>query len=433
MSLLDSQIGVLNNLFSIKPDRGEAKSIRLVEEETGQVYKRSIDNTIICDVIGTFQNIIGDSDPLEKGMISLPMSCHSDISKLEEYIREKYSYGINIISKSDEKSKTFYDYLVARIEFGDKEFFKATLYLLLTFLCHYSKETIDKIDLNKIRDILLTDSDEEILEMISSEHFPNFLEDNDETLVHSFAFVLKDNFLHGILSYYNSITFCVKLGSYNDIFQDFVVYVHPQLTSNNPNDNFKKENLSINRKVNIFSQSIKNEFKNQTDKYYKINYQRLSEKINKHQTKEINKKMTSELRDISSFCELLDFWHAHKALIYWILSNQEKEGDLIYHFYLQNIIVSRSYPKIYIRNPFDEFMNFVCQKLSQYCFNNKINNNENVISIVDNIIYQSLIEKVIRNTVFVGYSFANNFEMIRITSIKGIGEVDFFVVEKGLV
>ena len=50
MDTLDSQIGAINNLFGIEPDRGKAKPIKLKDSKTGEIYTRDINGSISLSI-----------------------------------------------------------------------------------------------------------------------------------------------------------------------------------------------------------------------------------------------------------------------------------------------------------------------------------------------------------------------------------------------
>lgn len=403
VDVLDEQIGLINNLFGIEPDRGIAKSRKVQDPETGEIYQRNIDGEIKFSPI---DNI--DIEGVVNGqLIELKISSPEDIQKVQKHFSNQ---GIEIkeIDRGASSQKLFMNPLRAKVKFGGPLFFKATLYLLITFLAHYRKPTIDDININFIIDILFNDDfdDNKLFQLVSIEGGgPVFLEDDSEELMHSFAFVQdKDRVLYGIVSYFNSVTYTIKIGEVNN-FNNFAVYVFPLSKDLDPNRAMVKKDLSqnidVNFQPNLHKEIIKNILNNSP-------LEGLFNKLNCFQRKSENKKLLDGIREQSSLSEMMDFWRQNEQLILNridTLSNLNiKEKDNILLYFLFVMVELYRVPDFDNNSEFslkniellnlECFIDECCQSLSKYYWEKRSIEHKDVLIRVDEEILYQACEKI---------------------------------------
>lgn len=332
---LDSQIGAINNLFGIEPDRGKAKPIKLKDSKTGEIYTR--------DINGSISLSITDNIPIDKIISGKPIdiltSSFEDFNKFKQKFQKEHNIKIEVLNKGEISREIMKKPLTLKISFGGKDFFKATLYLLVTFLAHYSKETLLKLNLDNIKELLLYNTELSIFDIVSLENYPSFLNDDESQVEHSIAFVKDNNILYGIVSYFNVVTYTVKIGEYIDEFENFVVYVHPLDTSLNPNNSMKKELLPIELNIEFNPALHKAKIENIINGSNPI-MNKLGEKLSRFENNRQNEILKNEIKNLKSEDELLDFWKSNQQHIYnaVIFIRDNFENDNLIRNYL-NILV----------------------------------------------------------------------------------------------
>ncbi|RDE71561.1 hypothetical protein DPV83_03035 [Aggregatibacter segnis] len=332
---LDSQIGAINNLFGIEPDRGKAKPIKLKDSKTGEIYTR--------DINGSISLSITDNIPIDKIISGKPIdiltSSFEDFNKFKQKFQKEHNIKIEVLNKGEISREIMKKPLTLKISFGGKDFFKATLYLLVTFLAHYSKETLLKLNLDNIKELLLYNTELSIFDIVSLENYPSFLNDDESQVEHSIAFVKDNNILYGIVSYFNVVTYTVKIGEYIDEFENFVVYIHPLDTSLNPNNSMKKELLPIELNIEFNPALHKAKIENIINGSNPI-MNKLGEKLSRFENNRQNEILKNEIKNLKSEDELLDFWKSNQQHIYnaVIFIRDNFENDNLIRNYL-NILV----------------------------------------------------------------------------------------------
>lgn len=311
VSVLDSQIGAINNLFGIRPDRGKAKSIKLENSDTGEIYTRDVDGNFSLSIMDNIS-----TDEIMSGKpVNILASSTEDFHKFKQQFQEKHNVEIELLNKGEISREIMKKPLTIKILFGGKDFFKATLYLLVTFLAHYSKETLLKLNLNNIKELLLCNTDLSIFDIVQLENYPSFLNDDESQVEHSIAFVKDNNILYGIVSYFNVVTYTVKIGEYMGEFENFVVYIHPLDTSLNPNDSMKKEPLPFGLNVEFNPALHKDKIANIINGSNPI-MSKLEEKSSRFENNRQNESLRNEIRNLESEGELLEFWMRNQQHIY---------------------------------------------------------------------------------------------------------------------
>ena len=315
VGILDKSIGALNNIFGVNPDRGEAKLVKFTDSETGEKFFRKNNGEISYSVLDNF-----DEEALLSGKsLSVKASSENDLSILKSYLEKK---GLDNISwkKGGAKKSLFKNSLSIEISFGNIDFFKATLYLLITFLAHYDRSKVELIDLEWIKKILFEEiQDKEVFGMVSLEDFPDFLNDSDH-IRHSFAFVRKNNILYGLISYFNSVTYVIKIGELSGDFNNFVVYVNPLGTSRNPNDDMVKEELPLDIEVKFTPELHRSRITSILENSKDSPVDRLSKKIGFFIDKRENTRLIFGLKECISIDQNKQFWSKNKQLIYNAIS-----------------------------------------------------------------------------------------------------------------
>ena len=339
---LDSQIGAINNLFGIKPDRGKAKPIKLKNYETGETYTRDIDGSISLSIL--------DNIPIDEIISGKPIdilaSSIEEFNKFKQKFQKEHNVKIEILNKGEISREIMEKPLTLKISFGVKVFFKSTLYLLVTFLAHYRKETLLKLTLDNIKKLLFCNTELSIFDIVSLENYPSFLNDDETQVKHSIAFVKDNNILYGIVSYFNVVTYTVKIGEYIDEFENFVVYVHPLDTSLNPNDSMVKlplpSNLSIDFNPKLHKEKIENVINGSNPIMNK-----LGEKLSRFETNRQNEILRNQIKNLKSENELLDFWinnqqHIYNSILFIIRYNSNYNGFNLIQSYLNMLINKKS-------------------------------------------------------------------------------------------
>lgn len=336
---LDSQIGAINNLFGIEPDRGKAKPIKLKDSKTGEIYTR--------DINGSISLSITDNIPIDEIISGKPIdiltSSFEDFNKFKQKFQKEHNIKIEVLNKGKISREIMKKPLTLKISFGGKDFFKATLYLLVTFLAHYSKETLLKLNLDNIKELLLYNTELSIFDIVSLENYPSFLNDDESQVEHSIAFVKDNNILYGIVSYFNVVTYTVKIGEYIDEFENFVVYVHPLDTSLNPNYSMKKEPLPLELNIEFNPALHKAKIENIINGSNPI-MNKLGEKLSRFENNRQNEILKNEIKRLKSEDELLDFWKINQQHIYnsviFICNNFE--NDNLIRNYLNMLVKEES-------------------------------------------------------------------------------------------
>lgn len=339
VSELDSQIGAINNLFGIKPDRGNAKPIKLEDLATGEIYARDVDGNFSLSIIDNISiDEIISGNPLE-----ITASSTEDLHKFKQKFQKTHNVEIDLLNKGEISREIMKKPLTLKISFGGKDFFKATLYLLVTFLAHYSKETLLKLNLDNIKELLLYNTELSIFDIVSLENYPSFLNDDESQVEHSIAFVKDNNILYGIVSYFNVVTYTVKIGEYIDEFENFVVYVHPLDTSFNPNDSMKKELLPLELNIEFNPALHKAKIENIINGSNPI-MNKLGEKLSRFENNRQNEILKNEIESLKSEDELLDFWKSNQQHIYnsVIFIRDNFENDNLIRNYLNMLVKEES-------------------------------------------------------------------------------------------
>lgn len=315
VGILDESIGALNNIFGVNPDRGQAKSVEFIDYETGEKYLRKNNGDITYSVLGNL-----DEEAMLNGKpMTVKVSSEKDIAILEKYL-ESRGIKISSLQRGEVKRSLFKNDLSVNIRFGNIDFFKATLYLLITFLAHYDKPIIELIDLERVKKILIEESlNEEVFNMVALEDFPDYLKGNQQ-IGHTFAFVKNKNILYGILSYFNSVTYVVKIGELLESFNNFVVYVNPLGTSCDPNDDMVKEKLSSDIEVKFTPELHRLRIKSIIENSEGSPIDVLSKKIGLFTMKRQNEKLISDLKKCISLDQHKQFWSENKQTIYNVIS-----------------------------------------------------------------------------------------------------------------
>ena len=285
--------------------------------------------------------------------------------------------------------------LTMKIEFGGLEFFKATLYLLITFLAHYNREAIDKINIKQIEDILLNTKNptpSDIFNIVSIEDFPLFLQNDENQLTHTFAFIKNNNVLYGVLSYFNLVTYTVKISDFYHDFDNFSIYVLPLKESYNPNDMMIKEalpkNIEISFNLELHSEKLSEkltEFEREMSKKLNNIAKELSEKENQRLSKGINKNK----EDIDG---MKVFWGNEKQYIFncvKYLANTNFGREL------REITIIKQHLNILIKSDINlnSFINKIVLNLAEYYLKNSANDN-NIFMDTCRIILHTAIDEI---------------------------------------
>lgn len=413
VSTLDSQIGAINNLFGIKPDRGNAKPIKLEDSDTGEIYARDIDGNFSLSIIDN----ISTDEIISGNPLKILASSTEDFNEFKQKFQKTHNVEIELLNKGEISREIMKKPLTLKISFGGKDFFKATLYLLVTFLAHYSKETLLKLNLDNIKELLLYNTELNIFDIVSLENYPSFLNDDESQVEHSIAFVKDNNILYGIVSYFNVVTYTVKIGEHIDEFENFVVYVHPLDTSLNPNDSMKKEPLPLELNIEFNPALHKAKIENIINGSNPI-MNKLGRKLSRFENNRQNEILKNEIKSLKSEDELLDFWKSNQQHIYnsviFIRDNFEnsnlirnylnmlvKEESLISDDIRSKIVLS-NVPELFqpIIESLDlsEFINRLCLDLAKKYAQKKILEGEDV--------FQQIIEAIL------SLSY-NNLQIIR--------------------
>lgn len=413
VSTLDSQIGAINNLFGIKPDRGNAKPIKLEDSDTGEIYARDIDGNFSLSIIDN----ISTDEIISGNPLKILASSTEDFNEFKQKFQKTHNVEIELLNKGEISREIMKKPLTLKISFGGKDFFKATLYLLVTFLAHYSKETLLKLNLDNIKELLLYNTELNIFDIVSLENYPSFLNDDESQVEHSIAFVKDNNILYGIVSYFNVVTYTVKIGEHIDEFENFVVYVHPLDTSLNPNDSMKKEPLPLELNIEFNPALHKAKIENIINGSNPI-MNKLGRKLSRFENNRQNEILKNEIKSLKSEDELLDFWKSNQQHIYnsviFIRDNFEnsnlirnylnmlvKEESLISDDIRSKIVLS-NVPELFqpIIESLDlsEFINRLCLDLAKKYTQKKILEGEDV--------FQQIIEAIL------SLSY-NNLQIIR--------------------
>ena len=413
VSTLDSQIGAINNLFGIKPDRGNAKPIKLEDSDTGEIYARDVDGNFSLSIIDN----ISTDEIISGNPLKILASSTEDFNEFKQKFQKTHNVEIELLNKGEISREIMKKLLTLKISFGGKDFFKATLYLLVTFLAHYSKETLLKLNLDNIKELLLYNTELNIFDIVSLENYPSFLNDDESQVEHSIAFVKDNNILYGIVSYFNVVTYTVKIGEHIDEFENFVVYVHPLDTSLNPNDSMKKEPLPLELNIEFNPVLHKAKIENIINGSNPI-MNKLGGKLSRFENNRQNEILKNEIKSLKSEDELLDFWKSNQQHIYnsviFIRDNFEnsnlirnylnmlvKEESLISDDIRSKIVLS-NVPELFqpIIESLDlsEFINRLCLDLAKKYAQKKILEGEDV--------FQQIIEAIL------SLSY-NNLQIIR--------------------
>lgn len=413
VSTLDSQIGAINNLFGIKPDRGNAKPIKLEDSDTGEIYARDVDGNFSLSIIDN----ISTDEIISGNPLKILASSTEDFNEFKQKFQKTHNVEIELLNKGEISREIMKKPLTLKISFGGKDFFKATLYLLVTFLAHYSKETLLKLNLDNIKELLLYNTELNIFDIVSLENYPSFLNDDESQVEHSIAFVKDNNILYGIVSYFNVVTYTVKIGEHIDEFENFVVYVHPLDTSLNPNDSMKKEPLPLELNIEFNPALHKAKIENIINGSNPI-MNKLGGKLSRFENNRQNEILKNEIKSLKSEDELLDFWKSNQQHIYnsviFIRDNFEnsnlirnylnmlvKEESLISDDIRSKIVLS-NVPELFqpIIESLDlsEFINRLCLDLAKKYAQKKILEGEDV--------FQQIIEAIL------SLSY-NNIQIIR--------------------
>lgn len=413
VSTLDSQIGAINNLFGIKPDRGNAKPIKLEDSDTGEIYARDVDGNFSLSIIDN----ISTDEIISGNPLKILASSTEDFNEFKQKFQKTHNVEIELLNKGEISREIMKKPLTLKISFGGKDFFKATLYLLVTFLAHYSKETLLKLNLDNIKELLLYNTELNIFDIVSLENYPSFLNDDESQVEHSIAFVKDNNILYGIVSYFNVVTYTVKIGEHIDEFENFVVYVHPLDTSLNPNDSMKKEPLPLELNIEFNPALHKAKIENIINGSNPI-MNKLGGKLSRFENNRQNEILKNEIKSLKSEDELLDFWKSNQQHIYnsviFIRDNFEnsnlirnylnmlvKEESLISDDIRSKIVLS-NVPELFqpIIESLDlsEFINRLCLDLAKKYAQKKILEGEDV--------FQQIIEAIL------SLSY-NNLQIIR--------------------
>ena len=377
VDILDKQIGGLNNLFGIYPDRGGPKPIKIRSERTGEYYQRNIHGDI---KISTMDNI-NLNELIKYSTTTVMAAPDEDMKKLESNIKQalkknKIDAQLNIQKTGDISQSIVKEDLIMKIEFGGAAFFKATLYLLITFLAHYNREAIDKINIKQIEDILLNTKNpdpSDIFNIVSIEDFPPYLQNDENQLTHTFSFIKYNNILYGILSYFNLVTYTVKISDFYHDFDNFAIYVFPLKESYNPNDIMIKEELPEHVKV-----SFNPEFHSERIPEKLVEFAgEISKKLNnivgleKKENQRLSKGINENKEDING---MKDFWGNEKQYIfncvkYLANTNFEMESH--------EIAIIKQYLNTLIKSDAD--LNFFIDKivlnLAERCLKSSVNKN----------------------------------------------------------
>lgn len=405
VSELDSQIGAINNLFGIKPDRGNAKPIKLEDSDTGEIYARDVDGNFSLSIIDN----ISTDEIISGNPLKIIASSTEDFNEFKKKFQKTHNVEIELLNKGEMSREIMKKPLTLKISFGGKDFFKATLYLLVTFLAHYSKETLLKLNLDNIKELLLYNTELSIFDIVSLENYPSFLNDDESQVEHSIAFVKDNNILYGIVSYFNVVTYTVKIGEYIDEFENFVVYVHPLDTSLNPNDGMKKEPLPLELNIEFNPALHKAKIENIINGLNPI-MNKLGEKLSRFENNRQNEILKNKIKELKSEDELLEFWrrnqqHIYNSIIFIIRDNFETDNLKLIRDYLNMLVKEESMisddikSKIVLSNTpelfqpiieslnLSEFINRLCLDLAKKYTQKKIREDEDV--------FQQIIETIL--------------------------------------
>lgn len=340
VNVLNSQIGDINNLFGVKPDRGDAKPIKLKDNETGEVYVRDINGNLSLSIIDN----ISKDEIINGKPVSISASSIEDFHKFKQEFQKSHNVEMKLLNKGEISREIIKRPLTLKISFGGEDFFKATLYLLITFLAHYDRETLAKINLDKIKEILFCDIKSSVFDIVSLENYPSFLKGDESQVEHTIAFVKDNNILYGIISYFNVVTYTVKISEYIDGFNNFVVYVHPLDTSLNPNDSMRKELLSTELNIQFSPELHKDKIANIINGSNPI-MNKLGEQLSKFENDRQNEILKNEIKNLKSEDELFKFWkknqqHIYNSICFIIRSDFEHGNFQLIKNYL-NMLISK--------------------------------------------------------------------------------------------
>lgn len=393
VALLNAQIGNLNNIYGIQPDRGDAKSIKLKDHVTGDTYLRNIEGEI---VYSTLDNI--NEDELLSGKIyDITSSSYQDIENLRKNLNRKHGANIEVLKIGESKKEVFRNPLVFKITWGGADFFKSILYLSITFIAHYSRDTIDNIDIKSIQNILLNNDDFDVDEMVSLEEFPSFLKDDEKNVMHSFAFIKNNNHIYSIFSFFNAVTYVMKISEYKNDFRNFVIYIYPLTRTKNPNDSMIKEVLPEDISISFNPALHKKRIKQNLDGDSNSIIKRLEKKLSFFESNRQNNILIKGLKGQKTSEEMKVFWLNNKQHILNSINFLSKENSKDNNFieiaieYINLLLKTDSifsqYTGVDIQNKLrliklDCFINDVCENLSDYYTINMANDDEFVFDTI---------------------------------------------------
>lgn len=149
-----------------------------------------------------------------------------------------------------------------------------------------------------------------------------------------------------IVSYFNIVTYTIKIGEYTDEFENFVVYVHPLDTSLNPNESMVKLSLPSNLSVDFNPKSHKEKIENIINGSNPI-MNKLGEKLSRFETNRQNEILRNQIRSLNSENELLDFWiknqqHIYNSILFIIRYSSNSNGFNFIQSYLNMLINEKS-------------------------------------------------------------------------------------------
>ncbi|WP_373766415.1 HNH endonuclease [Glaesserella sp.] len=414
VEFLDSQIGALNNIFGIRPDRGDSKSIKLEDPITGDIFLRNVDGEIALSILDN----INEKELLTGKPYEIITSSHQDITYLKKHLNKKHSVDIKILEKGEPTKEVFKNQLRLEITFGGLDFFKSILYLSITFIAHYSRETIEYIDIKSIKKILLNNDEFDIDNMVSLEKLPPFLKDDENSIMHSFAFIKNNGFIYSIFSYFNTVTYVIKIGECKNDFNNFVIYIYPLVRTKNPNDSMVKESLPedvlVNFSPSLHKENIKKNLQGDANSPIKL----LEKKLSIFENNRQNKMLIDGLKKQKTSEDMKLFWLNNKQHIFNSIKFLSKEEpgsnnpieiavkylkillEINGKAHFNNIIssISNQRENLNFQNQLrlidlDYFMSDVCENLSDYYTANIVNDDE----VVFDTICKEILKQAIAN------------------------------------
>lgn len=277
--------------------------------------------------------------------------------------------------------------------------------------------------MKKIQNILLENDQFDIDKMVSLEEFPSFLKDDENSIMHSFAFIKNNEFIYSIFSYFNTVTYVIKIGECKNDFSNFVIYIYPLVRNKNPNDSMVKESLPegilVNFSPSLHKENIKKNIKGDDNSSIKL----LEKKLSVFENNRQNKMLIDGLKKQKTSEDMKRFWLNNKQHIFNaidFLSKEKSENNnpieigvkylrilLEHNYIIKQIEKHNSQDKLGLVD-LDYFMNDICENLSNYYTANIVNDDEDVFNtICKEILKQTIVNFMKLNELFSSSSYTD--------------------------